>query len=147
MPDIKPILIGSDHGGYELKEQLKAYFASRKIPFTDAGADHLDPQDDYPIFATCVASQISSGKFDRGIVICGTGIGASIAANRWKRVRAALCATPENARLSRAHNDSNVLALGGRTTPYETAIKILDAWLDTKFEGERHARRVRQLDK
>jgi RpiB/LacA/LacB family sugar-phosphate isomerase len=140
------ILIGSDHAGYELKEAVKAHLRKIGVPFEDSGADRIDPQDDYPIFATRVAKQISQKKFSRGIVICGTGIGASIAANRWRGVRAALCWTPEVAKLSRNHNDANVLVLGGRTTPAEIAMDIVDAWLESRYEGGRHARRVQQLD-
>ena len=147
MTSSKAILIGSDHAGYALKEQIKSYLTKKALSFIDAGANHIDHDDDYPVFASRVAEQISSGKFEKGIVICGTGIGASITANRWKRVRAALCHNAEMARMSRLHNDSNVLVLGGRTTPIESAIPIIDAWLEQTFDsGGRHSRRVQQID-
>lgn len=140
------VVIGSDHAGYEMKEFVKEYLQKHFIQFVDAGAEKLDPQDGYPTFAFKVAQEVASGKFARGILMCGTGIGASIAANRVKKVRAALCQTPEMARMSRLHNDSNILVLGGRTTPTQVAAEIMDAWFATEFEGGRHQKRIEELD-
>jgi len=140
------VLIGSDHGGYELKEFLKEELHKRGIPVEDVGAHGTDPQDDYPDFISAVAKKISNGTHGRGIGICGTGIGASIAANRYPRVRAALCTSTKMARLSREHNNSNVLILGGRITTKKDAAAMLDTWLTTEFQGGRHARRVDKLD-
>lgn len=140
------ILVGSDHAGFEMKEYVKQYLTKKNIHFTDSGAVEFNKDDDYPIMAFKLAHQISSGKFSRGILLCGTGIGASIAANRVKGVRAALCTSPELAKMSRLHNNSNVLVLGGRTTTTEMVTKIIDAWLDSSFEGGRHQKRIEQLD-
>lgn len=142
----KIIAIGSDHAGFEMKEHIKQYLTKKRITFIDCGATEFDKDDDYPVTAFNLAHKISSGEFSRGILFCGTGIGASIAANRVKGVRAALCATPELAKMSRLHNDSNVLVLGGRTTPKEIAEKIVDCWLSGPFEGGRHQKRINQLD-
>jgi ribose 5-phosphate isomerase B len=144
--DAEPVVVGSDHAGYEMKTFVKKYLTEHSIPFSDAGAETLDPQDGYPAFAFKVAQNVASGKYTRGILMCGTGIGASIAANRVKKVRAALCYSPEMAQMSRLHNDSNVLVLGGRTTPTETAAKIMDAWFATEFEGGRHQKRIDEMD-
>lgn len=140
------VVIGSDHAGYEMKEFVKKYLQKHSISFVDAGAEKLDPQDGYPMYAFKVAQEVASGKFAKGILMCGTGIGASIAANRVKKVRAALCQTPEMAKMSRLHNDSNVLVLGGRTTPPQVAEKIMDVWFATEFEGGRHQKRIEELD-
>jgi ribose 5-phosphate isomerase B len=141
------IVIGSDHAGWELKEAVKAHLQSKKIAVSDLSEPSLNPADDYPKYSFRVAKAVASGTFDRGIIICGTGIGASIAANRVKGVRAALCLTEEMAVLSRKHNNANVLVLGGRLTVSEKAFSIIEAWLSTAFEGGRHEGRVRQLDK
>ncbi|NLL11808.1 MAG: ribose 5-phosphate isomerase B [Fibrobacter sp.] len=141
-----PILIGSDHAGYEMKEFIKQYLSQKNIPFEEAGTAQYDETDDYPLVAFKLAQKISSGEFQRGILLCGTGIGASIAANRVKGVRAALCSTPETARMSRLHNNSNVLVLGGRVTSREMVPQIINAWLEASFEGGRHQRRIEMLD-
>jgi len=146
MNDKKPIAIGSDHAGFAMKEAVKKLLAERGVPCEDLGAHTLDPGDDYPLFAARVAAAVSQGIYDRGIVVCGTGIGASITANRFRRVRAALCVTPQMARLSREHNDANVLALGGSIVSTETAADIVRIWLDTPFAGGRHARRTALID-
>jgi ribose 5-phosphate isomerase B len=143
---VEPVIVGSDHAGFEMKEFVKKYLAEHSIPFVDAGAEKLDPLDGYPAFALKVAENVASGKFTRGILMCGTGIGASIAANRVKKVRAALCYSPEMAQMSRLHNDSNVLVLGGRTTPADIAAKIMDAWFGAEFEGGRHQKRIDEMD-
>jgi ribose 5-phosphate isomerase B len=139
------IVIASDHAGFKLKSFVKKELEKRQISVEDAGV-YSEESSDYPIYISRAASKVSQGKFKRGIVLCGSGIGASIVANRFKNVRAALCVTPEMARLSRQHNDSNVLALGERITPENVAAEILSAWLETSFEGGRHERRVRQID-
>ncbi len=144
--EIEPILIGSDHAGFEMKEFIKQYLSQKKIPFEESGAVEYDGTDDYPVIAFKLAQKISTGEFQRGILLCGTGIGASIAANRVKGVRAALCSSPETARMSRLHNNSNVLVIGGRITTREMVTEIIDAWLKGNFEGGRHQKRIELLD-
>jgi ribose 5-phosphate isomerase B len=139
------IVIGSDHAGYQMKEHIKQQLDRLGIAYTDIGTTSTESTD-YPIWAGRVAQAVSDGSYQRGIAICGAGIGASIAANRFRHVRAALCVTTEMARLSRQHNNANVLVLGGRITAPQTATEILEIWLTTKFEGDRHERRIRQLD-
>jgi RpiB/LacA/LacB family sugar-phosphate isomerase len=140
------IVIASDHAGFAMKEHVKAYLSKKGIRIEDLSAPTLDPLDDYPEFGFKVAKVIADGTFNRGMLFCGTGIGISIAANRYKGVRAVLCTSPELARLSREHNDANVLVIGGRTTAPDMAEKIVDAWLDGVFAGDRHCKRVAQLD-
>lgn len=143
---IDPVVVASDHAGFEMKEFVKKYLIEKGIPFFDAGAEKLDPLDGYPQFAFKLAELVSNGKYSRGILMCGTGIGASIAANRVKKVRAALCYSPDMARMSRLHNNSNVLVLGGRTTTQEVAAEIMDSWFATDFEGGRHQGRIDEMD-
>jgi len=145
--DERPRLaIGSDHAGYELKENLKKFLAARGFRLDDVGPYSPEPVD-YPDFGSQVALLVSSGKADRGILICGSGIGMSITANKYPGVRAALCLTAELARLSREHNDSNVLVLAARFTDPDVAEQITAVWLDTAFSGdERHARRLAKID-
>ncbi len=140
MRNVSNIIIGSDHAGFYLKEELKISFAG----MTDVGTYSEEPVD-YPDFAARVARAISSGEFKRGILICGSGVGMSIVANKFPGVRAALCTDADTARLSRMHNDSNVLVLAGRRTQAETAVEIVDIWLDTAFEGGRHSRRLDKI--
>jgi ribose 5-phosphate isomerase B len=139
------IVIGSDHAGFELKEYIKGVLDQLGIPHRDVGTDSTEPVD-YPLYAGRVARAVAKGEYPRGIAICGAGIGASITANRFRGVRAALCVTVEMAKLARGHNDANVLVMGGRITPQETAKEILRTWLNASFEGGRHTQRVRQLD-
>lgn len=139
------IIIGSDHAGFELKEYIKKQLERRGIGYFDAGTFSTQSTD-YPKWAGRVAKAVADGTYKRGIAICGTGIGASIAANRFRGVRAALCVNVEMARLSRSHNNANVLVMGGRITAPSAADEILEAWLAAKFEGGRHERRVCQLD-
>jgi ribose 5-phosphate isomerase B len=139
------IIIGSDHAGYRLKEHIKKDLESYGIPCEDVGVFNED-RSDYPIYTARVARNVSDGAFKRGIAICGSGIGASIVANRFKKVRAALCITPEMGTMSRSHNDANVLVLGQRITTFETASEILKQWLTTPFEGGRHVHRIEQID-
>jgi glycine hydroxymethyltransferase len=133
--------IGADHGGFELKEAIKGILERRGVALNDVGS-HDTSSVDYPDFAAAVAQQVSDGAVSQGILICKSGIGMSMAANRFPRVRAALCMTPEMARLARQHNNANVLVLPGAFLSTEQAGEILDAWLSTAFEGGRHERRV-----
>ena len=141
----KSIIIGSDHGGFELKEFLVHHLKDNDYSVEDAGC--YDTQSvHYPVIAKKVASAVASGDFQQGILICGTGIGMSIAANRYKGVRAALCHDHFTARMSREHNDSNILVLGGRVTGTEVAKEMLDVWLSTAFQGGRHLERISMFD-
>lgn len=136
------IAIASDHAGYELKEQLKQAFA--EVDWLDLGAHSLDSVD-YPDFGFAMGEAITAGQAAQGVVICGSGIGISIAANRYPAVRAALCANATMARLSRQHNDANVLALGSRIVGFEVARDCVNAFIATPFEGGRHQRRIDKL--
>lgn len=138
------IYLGSDHGGFELKEALKAYLADEAHLVIDQGTYSLDSVD-YPDYAQAVGEAVLADDGSLGIVICGTGIGISIAANKLKGIRAALCSEEFSARMARRHNNANVLALGGRTTGVELAKSIVDAFLSAEFEGDRHARRVEKI--
>lgn len=138
------LIIGSDHGGFDLKEKVKKYLCGQGYDLTDVGTYSTDSVD-YPEYARAVAEKVSHGDFDRGIVICTSGIGVSIVANKFKNIRAALCTSVEQARLSRLHNDANVLALSARFTPSDSVETICDRWLHTEFEGGRHERRVRKI--
>lgn len=131
------IWIGNDHGGYELKRKLLAYLAERGIPFEDLGSDSGEIVR-YPHYAVRVAKAVSQGEAERGILICSTGIGMSIIANKFDGVRAALCTSTYMGRLTRAHNNSNILCLGGKITGELEALDILEAWLDTGYDGGRH---------
>jgi ribose 5-phosphate isomerase B len=143
---MQKICVAGDHAGFELKETVKRYLAGKGFDVYDCGALSYDREDDYPVFSKALSAKIAGGEYARGVLFCGTGVGASIAANRRRGVRAALCFTPEMGAMSRAHNDSNVLVLGARTTPEATALAILDAWLSGSFEGGRHQKRVDMLD-
>jgi ribose 5-phosphate isomerase B len=139
------IVIGSDHAGFALKEKLKKHLQEHGFAVEDIGT-HAETSVDYPRFAHEVASAVAQGRFERGVLVCGTGIGVSIAANRHRGVRAALVHDETTARLSREHNDANVLALGGRTTDHELALRLLDIWLETPFAGGRHGLRVALIE-
>lgn len=131
------IWIGNDHGGYEMKKQILGHLAERGVSYHDVGCDSVDIVR-YPYYAAQVAGAVSSGKASRGILICSTGIGMSIIANKYAHVRAALCTSAYTAQMTRAHNNSNVLCLGGKTTGIFEAYSILDAWLCTDYLGGRH---------
>lgn len=131
------IWIGNDHGGYELKRKLLAYLDERGIPYEDLGSDSGEIVR-YPHYAVRVAKAVSAGEAKRGILICSTGIGMSIIANKFERVRAALCTSTYMGRLTRAHNNSNILCLGGKITGEFEALDILEAWLTTDYDGGRH---------
>ena len=139
------IAVASDHGGFALKETVKKHLLERDIEVLDLGTDSEDSVD-YPKYGQLCGQTVASGQADLGIVICGTGIGISIAANKVHKIRCGLCTSVEMARLTKQHNNANVLALGGRTTERELALEIVDTWLDTEFEGGRHQRRVDMLD-
>lgn len=139
------IAIASDHGGFELKETIKNHLLERSAEVIDLGTDSENSVD-YPEYGRLCGETVASGKADLGIVVCGTGIGISIAANKVHGIRCGLCTSTEMARLTKQHNNANVLALGGRTTEPALAIDIVDTWLDTRFEGGRHQRRVDMLD-
>ena len=138
------ICIASDHGGFDLKAHLIEYLKNQDFTVSDSGCNNKDSVD-YPTYGKRVGLDITQGKFDCGILICGTGIGISIAANRFPGVRAALCYDTTTARLSREHNDANILALGARQTAPELACEIVDVFLSTQFEGGRHQRRIDML--
>ena len=139
------LAIASDHGGYKLKEAIRKHLAERGEKVVDLGT-HSEDSVDYPIYGKACAEAVASGKAERGIVVCGTGIGISIAANKVKGIRCGLCTSVEMAELTRRHNNANILALGGRTTDEELALQIVDTFLDTEFEGGRHKRRTDMLD-
>lgn len=138
------ICIASDHGGFDLKAHLIEYLKDRDCTVSNLGCNNKDSVD-YPTYGKRVGLDITQGKFDRGILICGTGIGISIAANRFPGVRAALCYDTTTARLSREHNNANILALGARQTALELACEIVDVFLSTQFEGGRHQHRIDML--
>lgn len=138
------IHIGADHAGFALKEVVKAHLVERGHSVTDVGAFSGDPVD-YPLVAGPVACAVANGGADAGVLVCGTGLGMAIAANKVPGVRAVQVGSPEFAEMSRRHNDANVVTLAGRSTPPETAFAIVDAFLGTPFEGGRHQRRVDQI--
>ena len=138
--------LGADHGGFELKETLKAFLRERGLTVTDFGATSKDPADDYPDFALPVAQAVAAGKAELGLLVCTSGVGVTITANKVAGVRAALISDEETAGLCRQHNDVNTLCLAGKKTSPELAKKILTAFIGAKFEGGRHERRVRKMD-
>jgi len=139
------ISIGSDHAAFSAKQEISDFLGSLAFEVVDTGCHGTDSCD-YPDFAAQVARSVLSGETERGILICGTGIGMSIAANRYPGIRAALCYTPELAQLSRAHNDANVLCLGARTQTLADMKAIITVWMDTEWEGDRHARRLEKIE-
>ncbi len=140
------IVIASDHAGFALKEKLRAYLAKKGFTVKDLGT-YSEDRCDYPVYAASLASLISKRKYKEGILICGSGIGVSIVANRFPGVRAALCYNVAAAKLSREHNDSNVLVLGSRLVEPALAKKIAGVWLNTEFSGGRHKRRLNLIKK
>ena len=139
------VAIASDHGGFELKEMIAGFLESMDYRVLDLGTNSTESVD-YPEYGKKCAEAVVSGQADRGIVCCGSGIGISIAANKVKGIRCALCTSVEMAELSRRHNDANMLALGGRTTEITLALNIVKKWLVTPFDGDRHERRVNMLN-
>ncbi len=140
------IAIGSDHGGYELKESVKQYLEEKNIPYRDMGCDSRKSVD-YPVYGRAVAEAVADGTCDKGIVICTTGIGISMVANKVPGVRCALCSEPLSAKMTRLHNDANVLALGGGLLGVNLALDIVETFLNTDFSGEeKHQRRVNMIE-
>lgn len=137
------LVIGSDHAGYELKLALKKYLDESNIEYIDMGCNG-EPVD-YPDIAAAVCGKITDGTAEKGVLVCGTGIGISMAANKVKGIRAALCENYFSAKFTRLHNDANVICFGGRTTGAGLATELLDVFLNTEFEGGRHARRVEKI--
>ena len=138
------IVIASDHGGYALKQELMAHLREKGVEVEDIGAYSADSCD-YPDYAVPAARGVAAGTWEKGILVCGTGIGVSLAANKVKGVRCALCSDCFSAEMCRAHNDANMLALGGRVLGPELAMRIVDIFLSTDFLGGRHARRVAKV--
>ena len=139
------IALGSDHGGFELKQTIIAYLEEKGIEYKDFGTYDTNSCD-YPIFGRKAAEAVASGECEKGIVICTTGIGISITANKVKGIRCALCSEPHSARLTREHNDANVLALGGALIGADMAIDIVETFLNTPFSGlEKHSRRISEI--
>lgn len=136
--------IGSDHAGFELKKEIAAYLISKGHDVNDYGVKSTDSVD-YPDFALAVADSVASNRSDLGILICGTGTGMAITANKVRGIRAANCCTPEMAELARSHNNANILCFGARLISAETAIQICDKFLETEFEGGRHELRVGKI--
>ena len=139
------IAVGADHAGYALKDELVARLRAAGHEVADLGTSTAD-RVDYPTFAHAVAAQVAAGEVDRGLLVCGSGIGMCIAANRHAGVRAADCVTVEMAELARAHNDANVLCLGARLLSSDEAWAVTEAWLATAFEGGRHEHRVAEIE-
>ena len=139
------IAIGCDHAAFEEKEKLKYFLRQKGYEILDVGTNSSDSVD-YPKFGHSVANMVANKIADKGIVICGSGIGISIAANKVKGIRAALCTSCEHAEMSRKHNDANILALGARMTDYELLESITTVWLDTEFEGGRHLKRINMIE-
>jgi ribose 5-phosphate isomerase B len=138
------IALGADHAGWQLKEEIKAWLLGRNLEVTDFGTHSPDPVD-YPDYAAQVAEAVAFAKAERGILVCGTGIGMAMTANKVPGVRAAFCPDLFTARMSREHNDANVLALGGRLTGRELALEIVEMWLRAQFQSGRHDRRLGKI--
>lgn len=140
------IALGCDHGGYDLMQEVKAHLEERGLEYKDYGT-YSKESCDYPVFAKKVGKAIQDGVCDKGILICGTGIGISITANKMKGIRAACCSDTFTAKATREHNNANIIAFGGRVVGPGLAIDIVDAFLDTPFSnGERHIRRIEQIE-
>lgn len=144
MEDIR-IAIGSDHGGFRLKEKIVQYLRGENIEFSDFGT-YDEESCNYPAIAKKVAKEVSEGNFDRGILVCGTGIGVSISANKVKGIRAAVCSDTYSAKMSRAHNNANILCIGQRVVGEGLALDIIDIWLKSTFDGGRHKIRVDMIE-
>lgn len=138
--------LGSDHGGYNLKEEIKKHLQSKGIECVDFGTENGVDSVDYPIYGEKVAKAVVSKDIDYGILCCGTGIGISLAANKVKGIRCAVVSDTFSAKMSKAHNNANMLSLGERVIGKGLALEIVDAWINTEFEGERHLRRVNMLN-
>ena len=141
---MKKIYISSDHAGFKLKESIKDYLSKKKINFQDLGPNNND-RVDYPDFAHKVARKVKTNKKNVGILVCGSGMGMSIAANRHKNIRAAQCFNLKSTKLSRLHNDANIITLGSRLLSKKNALNCISVFLNTKFEGGRHTKRIRKI--
>lgn len=138
------LAIASDHGGFHLKKSLLAFLDSRKIEYVDLGVASEDSVD-YPDYAAKVAAKVSAGEVDGGVLVCGTGIGMAIAANKYRGVRAAVVTDPYTARMSREHNDANIIAVGGRVLDAAQGVEVLRSWLDAQFQAGRHRQRLDKI--
>ena len=141
---MKKIFISSDHAGYKLKELIKGYLNKKKISYNDLGPKN-DKKVDYPDYAHKVAKKVQTSKSYVGILVCGSGMGMNIAANRHKNIRAAQCFNLKSTKLSRLHNDANIITLGSRLLSKTSALKCVNIFLSTKFEGGRHAKRIKKI--
>ena len=141
---VSTIALGADHAGFELKEALKGWLIDRGYQVLDLGT-HGSESVDYPDYAAQVAEAVADGKVERGVLVCGTGVGMAMTANKVPGIRAALCSDVFTARMSREHNDANVLALAGRLMESDMAVDILKLWLETEFAGGRHSRRLSKI--
>ena len=141
---MKKIFISSDHAGFKLKKAIKSYLLKKKLYFQDLGPSN-DSRVDYPDYAHKVAKKVKTSKNNIGILICGSGMGMNIAANRHKNVRAALCFNLKSTKLSRLHNDANIITLGSRLLTKKNALSYINVFLNTKFEGGRHYKRIRKI--
>jgi len=138
------LAIGSDHAAFDFKEEIKKYLDDKGIAYKDLGCYTKD-RVDYPAIAETVAQAVACGEYEKGLLFCGTGVGMCISANKVKGIRAVVCSEPYSAKLSRQHNDTNILTMGSRVVGPELAKMIIDMWLNTSFEGGRHARRVEMI--
>jgi len=141
---LKKIFISSDHAGFSLKEQIKKKF-SKKYKFQDLGTNNSKVSVNYPEYAHKLCTKVSKNSKNMGILVCGSGMGMSMAANRHKKIRAAVCYSIKNTKLSRLHNNANIITLGSRLTKKNTAFKCIDLFINTKFEGGRHNKRVKKI--
>ena len=141
---MRKIFIASDHAGFDLKEIIKQYLSKRKLAFKDLGPEN-DKRVDYPIYAHNVAKKVKVNKNNVGILICGSGTGMNIAANKHKNIRAAQCFNLKSTKLSRLHNDANIITLGSRLISKKNALNFIGVFLKTKFEGCRHSKRIRKI--
>ena len=141
---MKKIFIASDHAGYKLKKEILRKF-SKKLNFHDLGTNNSSKSVNYPYYAHKLCNNVIKNKLNIGILVCGSGAGMAMAANKHKKIRAALCYSVKNAKLSRLHNDANIITLGSRLTSKKSAFKCLNAFLNTSFEGRRHTKRVKKI--
>ena len=141
---MKKIFISSDHAGFKLKESIKMYLSKKRLSFQDLGPSN-DDKVDYPDYAHKVAKKVKTNKNNVGILVCGSGTGMNIAANKHKNIRAAQCFNLKSTKLSRLHNDANIITLGARVLSKNNALKFISVFLNTKFEGGRHKRRIKKL--
>ena len=139
------LAIGNDHAAVEMKNEIMEYLKSKGIEVVNVGTDTSE-RFDYPVAAYRAAKLVASGEVDGGVLICGTGVGIGLAANKVRGIRCCICSDPYTAKLSKQHNNANMIALGGRVLELEHALKLVDIWLDTDFEGGRHQRRIDMLD-